>query len=60
MSLWNDLGCPVFDGVGPAGFKSRVNAFPVGLIWSSFLSPTIFYFPSFHRLIGYVGLGSSD
>ena len=25
--LWNDLGDPVFDGVGLAGFKSRVNAF---------------------------------
>ena len=27
VSLWNDLADPVFDGVGPAGFKSRVNAF---------------------------------
>ena len=27
MSLWNDLGYPVFDGVGLAGFKSRANAF---------------------------------
>ena len=26
-SLWNDLANPVFDGVGPAGFKSRANAF---------------------------------
>ena len=25
VSLWNDLGDPVFDGVGLAGFKSRVN-----------------------------------
>ena len=27
MSLWNDLPDPVFDGVGLADFKSRVNAF---------------------------------
>ena len=27
VSLWNDLSDPVFDGVGLAGFKSRVNAF---------------------------------
>ena len=27
VSRWNDLGDPVFDGVGLAGFKSRANAF---------------------------------
>ena len=27
VSLWNDLANSVFDGVGLAGFKSRVNAF---------------------------------
>ena len=27
VSLWNDLTVPVFDGVGMAGFKSRVNGF---------------------------------
>ena len=27
VSLWNDLGDPVFDGVELAGFKSRANAF---------------------------------
>ena len=27
VSLWNDLGDPVFDGVGLAGFESRANAF---------------------------------
>ena len=26
VSLWNDLADPVFDGVGLASFKSRVNA----------------------------------
>ena len=26
VSLWNDLGDPVFDGVGLARFKSRANA----------------------------------
>ena len=27
VSLWNDLGDPVFDRVGLASFKSRANAF---------------------------------
>ena len=27
VSLWNDLGDPVFDCVGLAGFKSRANSF---------------------------------
>ena len=27
VSLWNDLSDPVFDGLGLAGFKSKVNAF---------------------------------
>ena len=27
VSLWNDLGDPIFDGVGLAGFKNRANAF---------------------------------
>ena len=31
VSLWNDLANPVFDGVGLAGFKSRANAFFIGL-----------------------------
>ena len=26
VSLWNDLANPVFDGMGPAGSKSRANA----------------------------------
>ena len=31
VSLWNDLAYNVFDGVGLAGFKSRVNGFFIGL-----------------------------
>ena len=27
--LWNDIGYPVFDGVGLVGFKSRANTFPL-------------------------------
>ena len=30
VSLWNDLGDSVFDGVGLAGFKSRANVFLLG------------------------------
>ena len=26
VSLWDDLVDPVYDGVGPSGFKSRANA----------------------------------
>ena len=48
VSLWNEVGDPVFDGVGQAGFKSRANAF----CWPYllFLSP-ISYFSSFHRFV---------
>ena len=44
VSLWNDLAEPLFDGVGLAGFKSRANAFFIGLSCSI---PTIvfYYFP---------------
>ena len=49
VSLWKDLGRPVFDGVGQA----HSQCFPVGLINSFFLSPTIFYFSSFHGLVVY-------
>ena len=36
VSLWNDLGDQVFDGVGFSGFKSRANAFLMASspIWS--------------------------
>ena len=65
VSLWNNLGDPVFDGVGLAGIKSRTNAFLVGPMIMSylvvpFLSPTVFPFSSFIRWVGIVGLGSSD
>ena len=36
VSLWNNLGDPVFDGVGLACFKNRANAF---LYWASCLLP---------------------
>ena len=38
--LWNDLANPVFDRVGLAGFKSRANAFFIGL---SCCIPTIVF-----------------
>ena len=41
VSLWNDLSDPVFDGVGPADFKSRANAFRVLRA-----APMPFYWPS--------------
>ena len=48
---WNDLSDPVLDGVGLAAFKSRANAFLLARSALSFLSPTIFFFSSFHGLV---------
>ena len=41
VSLWNDLADPMFDGVGLAGFKSRANAFFIGLSCS--IPTKVFY-----------------
>ena len=60
VSLWNDLSDPVFDGVGLAGFKSKVNALLLAYLLAHFLSPTVFPFSSFILWVGVVGLGSSD
>ena len=47
VSLWNDLSDPVFDGVRIHGrFYEQNHCFPVGLICSFFLSPTIFFLSS--------------
>ena len=47
VSLWKDLGDPILDGVGLAGFRSRAMPF----YWPScslpFRSPTVFHFSSF-------------
>ena len=40
---------PVFDGVGLEDFNGM--CFPVGIMCSVFLSPTIFHFSSFHGLV---------
>ena len=61
VSLWNDLGDPVFDGVGLAGFKSRTNAFLLASVLAPLLFPTVLpSFSSFILWVGIVGLGSSD
>ena len=60
VSLWNDLGDPVFDSVGLAGFKSRANAFLLALLLAHFLSPAVFLFSCFILWVGVVGLKSSD
>ena len=62
VSLWDDLGDPVFDGVGLAGFKSRANAF-YGVAARSLFYLLLFSrsLLSFYNLYGwFVGLGSSD
>ena len=56
VSLWNDLGDPVFDGVGLAGFRSRANAFLLEELLAPFSSPTVFRFSSF-ILYGLILLG---
>ena len=58
VSLGNDLGDPIFDGVGLVGFKSRANAFLFALMLSPFLSPTVFPFYSLILWVGIVLLGS--
>ena len=58
VSRWNDLGDPVFDGVGLSGFKSRANAFlDVGPTLTSFLSPSAFPVISFILSVGIAGAG---
>ena len=47
VSLWNNLGEPVFDGVGLADFKGSVEAFLLALPLSLFLSTTVFPFSPF-------------
>ena len=36
LSLLNNLGDPVFDGVGLAGFKSKANAFLLAVLLAPF------------------------
>ena len=55
ISQWNDLGDPVFDGAGLAGFKSRANASLLAKLLAPFLSPTVFPFCSFILWVGIVG-----
>ena len=57
VSLWNDLGDPIFDGAGPACFKSRANAFLLAKQLVPCLSPTVFPCSSFSIWVGIVGLG---
>ena len=60
LSLWNDLGDPVFDGVGLADCKSKANAFFGLAALSHFVSYTVFPLSSFILLVGIVELESSD
>ena len=60
LSLQNNLGNPVFDGVGLAVFNSSVNAFILPLMLAPFLSPIVVPFSSFILWVGIVGPGCSD
>ena len=57
VSLWNDLACPVFDGVGLAGFKSSYNAFFIGQAVPSFFVFYKFPFLFFLSTGWYCGAG---
>ena len=58
VSLWNDLADPVFDGVGPTGFKSRAKAFLLTqTALSLLLSSTVFLFLFFLSISWYCGAG---
>ena len=60
VSLWNDVGDPIFDSVELAGFKSRANTFLLANLLAPCLSPAVFPFSSFILRVGIVGLGSTD
>ena len=57
VSLWNDVGDPVFDGVGLAGFKNRANAFSLAWLLVPFLSPAVFFFLFFNSVGWCCGAG---
>ena len=57
VSLWNDLGHPVFDGVGPADSKSKTNVFYKLYLLDLFLSSAVFPFSSFFLYVDFVGQG---
>ena len=44
VSLWNDIGNPVFDGVGLSGFKSRAKVFLLAAAVRSFFVLFHFHF----------------
>ena len=50
-SLWNDLGCLVFGGVGLAGVKSRAKSFLLALSVLSVCLLLFYFFSSFHWLV---------
>ena len=52
-AIWNDLGDPVFDGVGLVGFNSRANAFYLPKLLYPYYSVLLLFFSflSVYRLI---------
>ena len=57
VSLWNDLGDPVLDGVALVGFKSMANAFLLAKLLAPFLSHVFVSFHFFHSMGWYCGAG---
>ena len=58
VSLWNNLGHRVFDGVGLEGFKSRANDFYWPSYTRSLLFSDCFPFLFFHSMGWYRGAGA--
>ena len=57
VSLWNDLGDPVFDGVGSAGLKSMANAFLLANLLAPIFVSYCYPFLFFHSIGWYCGAG---
>ena len=61
VSLWNDLGDPLFDGVELAGFKTKADAFLLVSLAARYLFVSCcFPFLFFHSIGLFWWLGYSD
>ena len=60
LSLWNDLADPVFDGVGLAGFDSKINALTIDLSSSLPFCQLLFPLSLLSFCVVIVRPGSSD
>ena len=57
VSLWNDLGVPIFDDVGLVGFKSRANALLLAYLLAPFFCLLLFSLSLLHSIGWYCVAG---